>query len=172
MSALPIVTRWDGEAFRPIGRSQRECDDTRIVGEVYRLADVHDARSRASHNHFFAVVAEIWATLPDDLAERFQSQEALRKFALIKCGYATQIQQVGQSHAEAKRMAALAALVADEYVLCAVDRNVVTIWKAKSMQELHMGRREFQEVKDKVFGFLSDLVGASRSDVEKSDRED
>ena len=153
----PIVTRWDGEAFRPLGRSARECDASRVVGEIYRLVD-HEERSEASHAHYFAMIAEGWANLPDDQAARFQNPEALRKFALIKSGYATQRQYVAGSRAEALRVASFAPST-EEYELATVEGNIVTIWRAESQSYRAMGKRRFQESKDAVLSFISSLLG-------------
>lgn len=57
-----------------------------IVGQVYFL-EHREERSSASHAHYFACVADAWMNLPDALAERFPTPEALRKYALIMTGY-------------------------------------------------------------------------------------
>jgi hypothetical protein len=152
----PIVTRWDGEAFRPLGRSARECDAQRVVGEIYRLVD-HEERSEASHAHYFAMIAEGWANLPESQAERFQNPEALRKYALIKSGYATQRQYVAGSRAEALRVAAFVK-GADEYEIASVDGNIVTIWRAESQSYRAMGKKKFQASKDAVLAVIALLL--------------
>lgn len=39
MIAPPIVCRWTGDAFSPLGRSAKEATASRVIGELYRLAD-------------------------------------------------------------------------------------------------------------------------------------
>jgi hypothetical protein len=164
MSA-PIVARWDGEAFYPLGRSARECDAQRVVGHTYRLVD-HEERSEASHAHYFAMIAEGWANLPDDQAARFQNPEALRKFALIKSGYATQRQYVAGSRAEALRVAAFAPS-ADEYEIATVEGNIVTVWRAESQSYRAMGKKKFQASKDAVLAVISSLIGVEPRQLEQ-----
>jgi hypothetical protein len=155
MSA-PIVCRWDGEAFRPLGRSAREADQHRVVGEIYRFVD-HEERSEASHAHYFAMIAEGWANLPEDQATRFQNPEALRKFALIKSGYATQRQYVAGSKKEALRVATFAPS-SEEYEIATVEGNIVTVWRAESQSYRAMGKKRFYESKDAVLAVISNMI--------------
>jgi hypothetical protein len=161
----PLVTRWDGEAFVPLGRSAKECNASRVVGQLYRLVD-HEERSEASHSHYFAVIAEGWSNLPDNHAARFQNPEALRKFALIRTGYATQRQYVAASKAEALRVAAFAPST-EEYELATVEGNVVTIWRAESQSYRAMGKARFQASKDAVLGFIASLLEVAPETLEK-----
>jgi hypothetical protein len=158
MSAhLPIVCRWTGDAFEPLGRSKREADAEYVIGEVYRFTR-YEERSEASHRHFFAALHESWANLPADLSERFPTSERLRKFALIKSGFATQRQLVASSRAEALRLAAFVAPM-DEYALVETRGAVVTVWEAESQSMRAMGKKRFAESKDAVLGFCAALIG-------------
>jgi hypothetical protein len=159
MSApLPIVARYEGEGlFHALGRSKRESDAEYVVGEVYRLTR-YEERSEASHRHFFASLHEAWANLPADLSERFPTSERLRKFALIKSGFATQRQLVASSRAEALRLAAFVAPM-DEYALVETRGAVVTVWEAESQSMRAMGKKRFAESKDAVLGFCASLIG-------------
>ena len=158
MSApLPIVARWTGEALEPLGRSKREADAEYVIGEVYRFTR-YEERSEASHRHYFAALHEAWANLPADLSERFPTSERLRKFALIKTGYATQRQIVASSRAEALRLAAFVAPM-DEYALVETRGAVVTVWEAESQSMRAMGKKRFQESKDAVLGYCASLIG-------------
>lgn len=157
MTSPPIVTRWTGEAFEPIGRSKREADAEYVVGQVYRLTQ-YEERSEASHRHFFASLHEAWANLPADLAERFPTSERLRKFALIKSGFATQRQLVASSRAEALRLAAFVAPM-DEYALVETRGAVVTVWEAESQSMRAMGKKRFAESKDAVLSYCASLIG-------------
>jgi hypothetical protein len=159
----PIVTRWNGEAFVPLGRSARECDASRVVGQIYRFVD-HEERSEASHCHYFAMIAEGWANLPEDQAKNFQNPEALRKRALIATGYATQRQYVAASGAEAMRVAAFAPSM-EEYEIATVTGSIVTIWRAESQNYRSMGKKRFQESKDAVLGYIAGLLGVNVHDL-------
>ncbi|WP_457797589.1 hypothetical protein [Methylocystis sp. S23] len=156
----PIVARYDGEGvFQALGRCARECDATFVIGQRYRLVE-HQERSEASHAHYFAQIAELWATLPESYSPRFQNPEALRKHALIATGYATQRQYVAGSRAEALRVAAFAPST-EEYEIATVEGNIVTIWRAESQSYRAMGKKKFQESKDRVLGYIAELLGVN-----------
>lgn len=57
------------------------------AGETYKLAPFHD-RSQSSHNHEFAVIADMWQSLPEKYRHEpwAQSPEHLRKYPLIMWG--------------------------------------------------------------------------------------
>lgn len=158
MSApLPLVCRWTGEAFEPLGRSKKEADAEYVIGEVYRFTR-YEERSEASHRHYFAALHEAWANLPAYLSERFTTSERLRKFALIKSGFATQRQLVASSRAEALRLAAFVAPM-DEYALVETRGAVVTVWEAESQSMRAMGKKRFGESKDAVLSYCASLIG-------------
>jgi len=163
--APPIVTRWNGEAFEPFGRSRAECNATRVVGEVYRFDD-HAERSEASHAHYFATIAEGWANLPESMSEKLQNPEALRKFSLIKTGYATQRQYAATSRAEADRFAMFASLD-EEYCIITREGNVVTVWRAESQSYRAMGKKRFEDSKRAVLDYIASLIGVTPSDLNK-----
>jgi hypothetical protein len=155
----PLPCRWTGEAFEPLPRYRSECDRHYVVGEVYRLTE-HVERSQASHNHYFAAIAEAWANLPEREAERFATDVHLRKYALIKCGYANQQDFVAQSKAEAVRLAAAISSI-DEYAVVTIAGNVVTRWTAKSQSMPAMGKKDFQASKQAVLDYVAGLVGVT-----------
>lgn len=84
----PMLFRYCGEGeFQPASEYWgSKADASYVVGEVYKLAPFED-RSQASHNHEFAVIADMWASLPDRFKHEpwAQSPEHLRKYALIMC---------------------------------------------------------------------------------------
>lgn len=153
----PIPFRWDGEHMTPVGRFAREADRYYVVGESYRLVE-HQDRSQASHNHYFAIVAEAWANLPEHMAERFATPDALRKYALCKAGYADATQLVASSKAEAVRIASFIGSDAD---LVTVNGNIVTKLKAHSQSYQSMGKKAFQESKDAVLQICADMIGVT-----------
>jgi hypothetical protein len=155
MSALPLVCRWTGHVFEPIGRSKSDANNEYAIGQVCRLAKYED-RSEASHNHYFAAVSEAWANLPDPDAWQFPSPEALRKRALIMTGFATQRQYVAQSRKEAERVAAFLG-APDEVVT--ITGNIVTVLTAESQSYRSMGKARFQESKEAVLGYVAGLIG-------------
>lgn len=160
MSAAPVTYIWTGEAMAPAGPGfARMCDRQFTVGERYRLEQCSE-RSEASHRHYFASLHDAWLNLPEDLSERFQTSEHLRKFALCKCGYADQRQIVCASKAEAQRVAAFIKPM-DEYAIVTASEAVVTVYTAKSQSMRAMGKAEFQKSKDDVLNYVASLIGTT-----------
>lgn len=159
MNSVALPMRWDGEAMVPLPGFARRADAQFVIGQTYRLEPVED-RSAASHRHYFAAINEAWANLPDHMAERFPSPESLRKFALIKAGYADSRQIVAASKAEAQRLAAFIRPM-DEYAVVTVDQAVVTIFTARSQSVRAMGKAEFQDSKQKVLDVIADMIGVT-----------
>lgn len=155
MSALEYL--WDGEAMQVIARHQRIADKQFVIGQRYRL-DISEERSPSSHSHFFAAVSEAWKNLPEDEAERFPTGEHLRKYALIRAGFADQRSIVCASKAEAQRVAAFIK-PCDEFALVTAVERVVTIYTAKSQSFRAMGKADFQASKEAVLEVLAAMVG-------------
>lgn len=159
MNPMPIKFTWDGEAMVPAsGYWSRQCDKQFVVGEQYRLAEEHE-RSQISHNHEFAFISEAWNSLPDHLLEQYPSPEHLRKYALIRKGYATMVQHPCPSKAEAERLQAILAGHVDKYALVIRRDAVVTVYEAESQSYRSMGKKRFQESKTAIMEFIGDLVG-------------
>ena len=159
----PLPFRWTGEAFEPLPRARRACAEAFVIGEVYTLAE-EKARSSNSHRHYFAMVNEAWATLPEHMAAQFPTAEHLRKFALIKAGFADSRQIVAASKAEALRIAAFIRPL-DEYGVVSVEGAVVTHWTAQSQSTRAMGGKRFQESKSAVLDYIASLSGAQAGDL-------
>lgn len=162
--APPMAFAWDGEVMRP--RQPRLADRHYVVGEVYTLEPRH-GRSTASHNHYFAAIEEAWQNLPDALAERFRSSEALRKHALIQAGYRYERSIVCASKAEALRVAAFVDGM-DEYAFVTVRDAVVIVYTAKSQSLRAMGKVAFQDSKDAVLGVLAAMLGTTPGELAKA----
>lgn len=153
----PMVFTWDGEAMVP--KLPRLADRHYVVGEQYRLA-VEEERSHASHNHFFAAIAESWKNLPDDQAERFATPDAFRKYCLIMEGYRDERTFVAASKAEALRLAAFVKPM-NEYAVVVVRECVVVVWTAQSQSKKAMGAKAFADSKQKVLDRAASMIGVS-----------
>ena len=162
----PILYQWTGEVMQPTARMQARCDAEFVVGQLYRLEQVHD-RSANSHRHYFAELHEGWRNLPEREAERFPSSEHLRAYALIRCGFADQSQIVCASKAEAQRVAAFIKPM-DEYSVVTVSEAVVTVYTAQSQSMKAMGRKAFQESKTAVLDYVAALIGVSRDELKQN----
>ncbi|PWL17648.1 hypothetical protein DKP76_11655 [Falsochrobactrum shanghaiense] len=149
---------WDGEAMVPTSPYWASRADRQfVVGETYKLVEHHD-RSEASHNHYFASIANAWNTLPDHLLADYPTAEHLRKKMLVKCGYADERSIVCASKAEADRIAAFIKPM-DEYAVVIHREAVVKVFTAQSQSMKAMGKREFQESKEAVLAAIDKLLG-------------
>jgi hypothetical protein len=164
MSAPPMQFKWDGEVFRP--KHPKLADKHFVIGETYVLEKRHD-RSHASHSHFFAAVHEAWANLPEDVAERFPTEDHLRKYALVKAGFRDEHSIACSSKAEAQRVAAFVRPI-DDYAVVVVNGAQVLCYTAKSQSYRAMGRAEFQRSKDAVLEILAAMIGNTKKALEQN----
>lgn len=160
----PMLFRYCGEGeFQPASEYWgSKADASYVVGEVYKLAPFED-RSQASHNHEFAVIADMWASLPDRFKHEpwAQSPEHLRKYALIMCRYCdTQTYACG-SNAEAQRWAKNMRPF-DEYSVITIEGTTIYRFVAQSQSKRAMGAKRFQESKTAIIEYLEDLLGVER----------
>lgn len=151
----PIPYIWTGDSFRPeTRRALAEAQSRYGEGEVVPL-DVANPRSRASHDHFFAVVGEAWATLPETMKDRFPTSESLRHYALCMSGHCDVETFVASSRAEALR---LASFVRKGEVIVTVDGPTVTRLTPHSQSQKAMGGRVFQQSKADCLDVIAGLL--------------
>lgn len=160
----PVLTfQWDGEAMVP--KHPRLADKHYVVGESYPLV-IHEERSGNSHRHYFASVHEAWSNLPEDEAIRFPTSEHLRKWALVKAGYADERSIVCASKAEALRLAAFMRPM-DEYAIVVTSEATIKVFTPKSQSVRAMGKKDFQDSKTKVLEIVWGLVGVAPDEAAK-----
>lgn len=154
----PLRFDWTDEGvMRP--KIPRLADKHYVVGLEYMLVP-HEERSMRSHRFYFASVNEAWKNLPEDMAERYQTSDHLRKWALIKAGYRDERSIVAASKAEAQRIAAFVRPM-DEYAIVRVSEAVVTIYTAKSQKMRAMGKDQFRASIDAVLDVVSQMIGTT-----------
>lgn len=175
---LPTVFYWrevsivddDGVISRrhvmdPLPRYANVCKRQWVDGQEYPLVPL-EARSRASHSHYFCVLHEGFNQLPEDIAVRYPSCEHMRKHLLILEGYCDQKHFVCDSPEHARDLAVYIRSVLD-YALITLKGNVVQVFEAKSQSASAMGAAEFNESKRKVLDRLASMINVSRSTLEK-----
>lgn len=153
--ALTLQYQGDG-MFR--ATMPRDCDRHFDKGDVSTWEE-RPERSDRSHAHFFALVNDAWANLPERFAGQFPSPDHLRRWALIKAGYCDEDKIVLESPGDAVAVASYARR-RDGYAVIAVTGNIVTTYTAQSQSKKAMGHKRFQESKDRVIQVLSELIGA------------
>ncbi len=159
MTGAVILCRWVGDAMVPHGRFRRECDETFVIGQDYRM-QVQEHRSQVSHNHYFASLQEAWSNLPEDQAQRFPTVEHLRKWALVQAGFRDERTFVCESKAQAVKLAAFVRPM-DEYAVVTVSEAVVRVYTAQSQSKAAMGKKDFQRSKQAVLDVVAELIGTT-----------
>lgn len=164
MSATPpLAFVWTGDVMVPMHPSI--AGKHFAVDEIYQLVE-HNGRSQNSHNHYFAALHEGWQNLPEHLAERFPTDEHLRKYALIKAGYHDSHSITCASKAEAVRVAAFVRPT-DEFSVVTVTEATVTRYTAQSQSKKAMGRDVFQKSKSDVLDVIASLVGLQSDQLKR-----
>lgn len=154
---VPLPFEWDGEVMKPVARALRFCDRQFVVGETYPLV-VHEDRSTNSHNHFFASVGEVWKNLPEKYSKRFATAEHLRKWILIKAGYADERSIACATPEEALRVASFIKPM-DDYSIVIVADATIKVFTAKSQSPRAMDKKTFQESKQAVLDIAAEMIG-------------
>lgn len=168
--APPLWFRWSGSSFDPIGRFAKECDRHFVVGETYMLVE-HMDRSGPSHRHEFAWLKEAYLNLPESVAADFDSEEHLRKHALIRTGWCNREEYVYPSKAEAARQAATIRKHKTEYCIVVVSDTLVTVMTAKSQRMRGAGamnKADFQQSKSDIIEFVSKLIGVTPEELQRN----
>jgi hypothetical protein len=156
-AAVPIVFEFDGEVMRPQQRYAWQARRLFAVGAAYPLV-IHEERSDATHRHYFAAINEAWKNLPEALSKKHPSAEHLRRWALVKAGYADERSIVCDSNAEALKVAAFIKPM-DDYAVVIVRDEVVRVFTAKSQSARAMDKKSFQESKTAVLEIVAELIG-------------
>jgi len=161
----PVRFVWRDGVLVPDGpRAVRYCDENFGEGEVVMM-ERHEERSDASHRHYFACINEAWQNLPE-ADERFPTPEALRKWALVRCGYCTEASVVCDSPEQARTIAAFMGW--SEGVIVVVRDNVVKRYVAKSQSMKAMNKEEFQRSKDDVLDTIAELIRVKKKRLEEA----
>ena len=153
--SFPLHYTWDGSVFTPTPRFAERARKQFEVGGRYPLV-VHEERSGVSHRQYFAAVHEGWNQLPESIAHRWPSSEHLRKWCLVRAGFADEQSTVCMSDEQATEIAAFVRPL-DGYAVITVKGPVVTVYRAKSQSHRAMNKAEFQASKQAVLDLIADL---------------
>lgn len=134
-------------------------------GEIV-LVSIERGRSPSSHKHQFAWVKDAWSSLPESEASQpyAETPEALRKHALIACGYHRSYTIDCGGKATAQRIKAellRAETKAEGYALAQVQGPVLRIWTPESQSVRAMGGKRFQESKTAILDWIAGKLGVS-----------
>lgn len=169
MTAPPIPTRWNGEAFDLLPQFRKMADREFVIGQVYRLVEQNE-RSEVSHNHEFAWLKEAWQTLPEHLADEFPTPEHLRKRALVIAGFYTeQIIDCGTRTAALRVAQGLKARPGEEFSVVSIGGPLVVIRTPKSQSRRAMDKAEFQASKTGIMEVIAQMLGVSPAELAKAE---
>jgi len=153
----PLSFTYDGEALVPSNPHwARRVDASYVIGQTYILVP-HEDRSRNSHNHQFAEIAEAWKHLPEGWSRRLPTPKHLRKFCLIKAGYADSRTFVAASEKQARDLMRFLRPV-DEFSLVTAEAATVTVWTAQSQSLRAMGKAKFQASKQAILEIAAGMI--------------
>jgi len=166
---VPLTYTWDGQAMVPVPRLAKIARERFEVGQRYQLEEVQD-RDMIKHRRQFAFIKRAWENLPEQYASEpwAQSPDHLRRFALIKEGFANTETFTCGSKAEAMRWASQ--LRADnEYAIVTVQGSTIYRFTAMSQSTRAMGAKMFYESRAKVMAFIDNLLGLQPGETAKQE---
>lgn len=164
---IPFVWREAEGGFFPLSGHRKRASDAYGDGEVVNLAP-YEPRSKKSHDHFFAVLSEAWANLPEHLAKHFPTDDSLRHYALCKAGFCDVETFVASSKAEAPRFAAFLQAGARPGVQVTIDGARIIRLTPHSQSQAAMGNARFKESKDAVLEIVADMIGVSQDELSRA----
>lgn len=132
-------------------------------GEEYPLVPL-EARSRASHSHYFAALTDGFHNLPESVAARWPSADHLRKWLLVETGWFNESEIDCASPATARQTAVLMRSF-DDYARISVHGSKVIIRRAKSQSASSMGKDAFEKSKKDVLNLLEEIIGSGRGSL-------
>lgn len=168
MKIEPIAFLWTGREMVPLDRFRALANRQFRSGQEYALVP-HQGRSDASHNHYFACIKKGWENLPENLADKFPSPEALRKRCLVLEGYADQVDHVCSNDGAAKLIALVRKL--DPYTVMQRSGNVLSIWTPQSQDKASMGHEAFELSKTKVLERIANMCGITVKELTANAKE-
>jgi hypothetical protein len=178
MRHYPVVFRFrevdvvgtDGECHRtlamvPTPRYEGLAAKQFHPNEDYALV-ILEARSRASHNHYFACIEAGFQNLPQNIAARWPSPEHLRHWCLVETGWCDEMECELTSESEARKLAARIR-IESPYARIKVRGRKIIGWYPKSQSAAAMGRESFEASKKAVLDLLEGMIGVPIGSLSK-----
>jgi len=156
-----FVWKAENSVMVPIRRTL--ADKVYVDGETYRLA-VEEERSMASHNHYFAAIADVHETLDDAMTLMLPTPEHLRKYALIKCGFYNCTFEVFDTPEDAAKFGYILSKT-DPFCVVQIEGNCAQIFTAQSQSKSAMGALQFKESKRRVLEYVETLIEAREREI-------
>jgi hypothetical protein len=144
-------------------------------GESYPLV-ILEARSRASHNAYFAEVHSGYDNLPESFAKNFPNAEYLRKYLLVETGWFEDDVWHLTTKKEATELAARTR-TREPYARLKIfetsDDEGTRCWalrirRAVSQSAAAMGKQQFEKSKRDVLDLLTTLIETTPAELRKN----
>jgi hypothetical protein len=152
--AMVPTPRYEGLAYKQYA-----------VGEEYPLV-LLEARSRASHNFYFASLQNAFDNLPENIAARFPSVDHLRAWSLVETGWFDEMEVELASEAEAKKLAARTRTESPYARISRHGRRLIARYP-KSQSAKSMGKDSFEASKRDVLELLEGMIGVPLGSLSK-----
>lgn len=159
MKIEAVAFIWDGGAMIPLDRYRGLASRQFRPGVEYALIP-HRERSDKAHGLYFKAVELAWKNLPEEMSARFPTSEHLRKWCLVKEGYADEHTMLCANEAQASNTGVLARAL-DGYAIIKISGPIVIVWTAKSQSRHAMGHEVFNESMNKVLERMAEMLGIS-----------
>ena len=143
----------------PLDRFRRLASQQFRPGTEYALIP-HQEQSDRERGLYNACIALTWGNLPDVDQRRFPSDAHLRKWCLIREGFADEHSMICDNEAKARSTGALCRKL-DAFAVIKIDGPIVTVWTAKSQSKHDMGHDVFHESVTKVLERCAHMLGIS-----------
>jgi len=160
-----VLMRIKRMAMVPRKKFRGVADRQFAAGEEYPLV-ILEARSRASHSHYFAALHEAYRNLPEKIADRWLDEEHFRKWLLIKTNWCNEFEVNCSSNKEAVKLAAKFKSD-DAYSMISIHGSTVIVRTAKTQAVAAMGKQEFEASKKDVLDLAAEFIGTPRAELEK-----
>lgn len=158
-----LVAYSDGKCFIPLKRFEAEAK--RLSGRRVIL-EIAEPQNDGKRRMFHATLREIYANLPDEIGDNFVNYDHFRYWCEIKCGFAFVETEVCASKAEAERFLSFIRR-REPYAIVTREKNVVTLYTAKSTKVGCMEGVEFNKLVDAVLHYASALIGIKPEEAER-----
>lgn len=152
-----LLATWDGTSFVPLPRHAKQCDAEFVVGERYAI-EPQKLVSEKARRFFHAQLHDMWASLPDEIAERYPSVESFRKAGLIAEGFCHKTEAVCATNQQAQALAASYARL-DDYVVVEIRDRAICVWTARSQKKNAMEPDERKKANRAVLEWAAALIG-------------
>ena len=172
MTLRPLPYVWNGQAMVPeqkftaLARRQ-------FTKDARYVLEPHHPVSHKERGHYFASIREAWGNLSPEAVARYPDPEHLRKWALIKSGWRKENYTVCDSEERADVLAAFLRKL-DSLAVVVVEGKVVRTYLARSQkvgrpEDGYMTDEEWKRSKQDVLDILSNQIGVTRKQLERSD---